>query len=94
MISGIALGVALKRQIPSISNVVAPIFNNNNSSNVDLGGYTHKIVKCFETGDIWETVKDAAESNDVDIVRMSRCINGHIPHINGFHYSVIGLGTN
>ncbi len=40
--------------INTVAPVIAPIFNNTN--NVTLGGYPHKVVKCLETGQIWESV--------------------------------------
>ncbi len=45
--------------INTVAPVIAPIFNNTN--NVTLGGYAHKVVKCLETDQIWESVTKAAE---------------------------------
>lgn len=95
LVSGIFIGVILKKQpvLPTqIFNTVAPIFNN--SSNVNFGGYSHKLVKNNETGQIWETIKDAATFAAVTPSKMSRHLNGHMGHINNETYSIIGVGTS
>lgn len=79
------------KTIPTINNIVSPVFNNNN--NVNMGGYSHKLVKCLETGQIWETVKDAAEAAGVSVPLMSKHVNGKCEHVKGNHYEIIGLGT-
>lgn len=91
---GVILGLKFRNQPTQILNTVAPIIHNNNSSNVNLGGYAHKIVQCDQTREIWETVKDAAQALNIDLPRLSRHLNGHIPHINGKTYSIIGVGTS
>jgi hypothetical protein len=73
-----------------VAPVIAPIFNN--TSNVTLGGYSHKVVKCFETGQIWESVKDAAESLGTTPSTLSRVLNGHTNDFAGKHYAIIALG--
>jgi len=93
-----ALGVLLLTRAPmQINNTVTPVFNNmpvfNNSNTVNFGGYAHKIVKCIETGEIWEAVKDAAQTESVSISSMSKHLHGHTDHINGRHFEIIGLGT-
>jgi hypothetical protein len=77
----------------SVAPVIAPVFNNNNSSSVNLGGYAHKLVQCDETKEIWPTVTDAAKAAGVATSVMSRCLNGHKEHIYGNHYKIIGVGT-
>ena len=76
---------------PVFNETIAPVFNNND--NVNFGGYLHKIVKCLETGEIFETVKDTANAAGVDVVRMSKHLNGSVDQINDLHYEIIGLGT-
>ena len=62
VLGGLSVLVLKSRPTQIINNVapvIAPIFNNTN--NVTLGGYAHKVVKCLETGQIWESVTKAAE---------------------------------
>ena len=56
-------------------------------------GHSTKIVKCLETGEIWETVTEAAEAAGVARTTMSKHLNGNQEHINGYHYEIIGQGT-
>lgn len=56
-------------------------------------GHSTKIVKCLETGEIWETVGEAARSVGVSQPVMSKHLNGRQEHINGYHYEIIGQGT-
>ena len=93
----------LKRNAKSITQVinnVAPVFNdtvapvfNDNSSTVSLGGHLHKIVKCLETGEIFEKVSESAKSAGVPLSLMSKHLNGHTDSINDLHYEIIGIGT-
>ncbi len=76
--------------INTVAPVIAPIFNNTN--NVTLGGYAHKVVKCLETDQIWESVTKAAEDIGATIPVLSRVLNGHTDHIDGKHYMIIALG--
>ena len=70
-----------------------PVFNNDNSSVVNFGGQMSKIVKCKETGEIWEKMLLAAESEGVPKSLMSKHLNGHEDAINGKHFEIIGLRT-
>lgn len=75
-----------------------PVFNNintNTNTNVvtNYNGYATKIIKCVETGEIFETAKDAAASAGVKASTFSRHINGHTDHVYGMHYEIIGQGT-
>lgn len=96
---GLAIGAGVTVAVmkrPQIINLVAPqinpVFNNSNTV-VNYGGYCTKIVKHLETGEIFETAKGAAAAAGVDAARMSRHLNGSIPHINGEHFEIIGVGT-
>lgn len=98
----LATGYFLRRPSVQISAPsIAPVFNNtpviapvmNNTQVNNFGGPLTKMVKCLETGEIWETVTDTAESAGVGIQKMSRHLNGHKDHVNGLHYKIIGLGT-
>lgn len=93
-----ALGVLLLTRSPmqftnNVAPVIAPVFNNDNSSVVNLGGPMTKMVKCLETGEIWEKVTYAAEDAGVTLHKMSQHLNGHKDHVNDLHYKIIGLGT-
>ena len=91
--TGLVVGRALGRTqiVNTVSPTIAPVMNN--TSNVNFGGYSTKIVKCLETGQLWESVKDAAEAAGVNAVNMSRHINGHTPEVKGLHYVIVGMGT-
>ncbi len=76
--------------INTVAPVIAPIFNNTN--NVTLGGYAHKVVKCLETGQLWESVTKAADDIGTTLPTLSKVLNGHTDHFDGKHYSIIALG--
>jgi hypothetical protein len=76
--------------INTVAPVIAPIFNNTN--NVTLGGYAHKVVKCLETDQIWESVTKAAEDIGATVPVLSRVLNGHTRDFAGKHYTIIALG--
>lgn len=94
---GVVVGagiVMIFKQRPMIINTIAPIFNNNNSSAVNFGGHMTKLVKCLETGEMWETVTEAAKSAGTSLPAMSKHLNGHsAEHLYGMHYAIIGVGT-
>ncbi len=72
-------------------SVISPIFNN--TTQVTLGGYAHNVVKCLETGQIWESVTKAAEDVGVTVSTMSKVLNGHSDGVQGLHYAIIALGS-
>lgn len=81
---------------PSVSIENKPVFNNTNTNTnvvTNYNGYATKIIKCVETGEIFETAKDAATSAGVKASVFSRHINGHTDHVFGKHYEIIGQGT-
>lgn len=67
--------------------------NTTNNVTVNMGGPMHKIVKNTSTGEVFESVTDAAESAGVSVSTMSKHINGHSDHIYGDEYEIIGVGT-
>lgn len=67
--------------------------NTTNNVMVNMGGPMHKIVKNTSTGEVFESVTDAAESAGVSVSTMSKHINGHTDHIYGDEYEIIGVGT-
>lgn len=93
---GVVVGVSLRSpKMPEINvpivNNNTPVFNNINTNT--MGGYSTKLVECVETGQIWKTVKDAAEAAGVSATTMSGHLNGRQDHISGLHYTIIGLGS-
>lgn len=56
-------------------------------------GHSTKIVKCLETGEVFETVSAASEAAGVGRTTMSKHLNGRQDHVNGYHYEIIGQGT-
>jgi hypothetical protein len=82
-------------EVTNITNVapsIAPVFNNSNQQ-VNFGGHMTKLVKCLETGKVWEKVTEAANDNGVSLAKMSKHLNGHKGHVNDLHYQIIGMGT-
>jgi hypothetical protein len=105
--SGLLVGVLKSRptivnNITQVTPSIAPVMNNISkpvfrpefhNSNTSFVGHPHKLVKCLETEEIWETVKSAAEAVGKAPAVMSKHLNGHTDHVNGLHYKIIGLGT-
>lgn len=91
--TGVVVGRSLGRTqiVNTVSPTIAPVMNN--TTNANFGGYSTKIVKCLETGQLWETVKDAADAAGVTQSVMSKVLNGHTDHVKGLHYVIVGMGT-
>jgi hypothetical protein len=83
--------LAIRKPIITIAPVFRPVFNNSNM--VNNGGHMRKLVKCLETGEIWETVTESADQAGSSLSLMSRHLNGHKPDVYGKHYEIIGIGT-
>jgi hypothetical protein len=90
---GLTLGVLICKRPVYIVNTVAPVFNNDNSSSAEMLGYMRKIVRCNETGVLFDSVKSAAKNAGVSSAVMSKCLNGRTDHIKGLTYSIEGLAT-
>lgn len=102
LVVGVGIGLLLKQrptQIinmvapeikPIINPVIAPVFDNT----INNGGYTRKIIRCLETGEMWPSMKDAASSTGSTLQRMSNHIHGRNPHLHGLHYVIEGLSAN
>jgi hypothetical protein len=69
------------------------VINNTNHVSVNLGGYMRKIVSCVETGEMWPSVKAAAEATGNSVSYMSQHLNGHTGPLQGLHYVIEGIGT-
>lgn len=99
LVVGVGIGLLLKQRPTQIINMVAPeikpVFHNNNSSSaVNFGGHMTKLVKCLETGEVWEKVADAAKAVGTTSSTMSKVLNGHTETFDGLHYAIIGMGTS
>jgi len=83
--------------VPQVINNNMPVFNN---TIVNNAGHLRKIVE-REDGKLWPSITDAAldlaqeKGLTLDRARwlISRCVNGHEPHVYGVRYSTIGVGT-
>ena len=106
MVMGAYMVLSTARQLlighpdPSqITNTIAPIFNNDNSSVVNFGGTVSKIVKCVETGQTWEKVTEAAagakDGIGVPLSVMSKHLNEYPGYedVGNLHYKIIGIST-
>ena len=90
-------------EAPSIAPVFnnLPVFNNDNSSTVNFGGYATKIVQRMSDSKIWGKAGDAAyeiaEEHNIpyEYARqlLSKHTNGHLPDVFGEVYRTIGQGT-
>jgi|SoiMethySBSTD1v2_1073268.scaffolds.fasta_scaffold1166464_1 hypothetical protein len=81
-------------ELPAIAINNMPVFENHNIGNQQtFGGPMTKLVKCLETGEVWETVTEAAEAAGASLSLMSRHLNGYKDHVYDKHYKIIGLGT-
>lgn len=76
---------------PVINNM--PTFNNDNSSLVNFGGHTTKIVQRLSDGKTWAKVTDAANEAGVSVSYMSRHLNGKESNVYNDIYKIIGIGT-
>lgn len=83
---GIQISIA-----PVFNNL--PTFHNDNSSLVNFGGHTTKMVKRLSDGKIWEKVADAAHEAGVSQPYMSRHLHGYNRDVGGEVYKIIGIGT-
>jgi hypothetical protein len=88
---GVLIAMAFRR--PMVINHIAPVFHNNNASNVLMGGYLTKIVRNTDTGQIWRSVTEAADAVGIPIQHMSRHLNGHTPDVYGQVYEIIGVAN-
>ena len=92
---GIGIGVVITLAIrkPVVISV-APVFNNSNQQ-INFAGHVTKVVKCLETGDMWEKVTEAAVAVGKPLSAMSKHLNGHAGYdaLDGLHYKIVGVGT-
>lgn len=107
LVGGVLIGAMVKRPIyiqanaalpPTTVNVNTPVNNNipvhNNirlDNSVAMGGYTSKIVKNMNTGELYGSVSDAAAAAGVSLTTMSKHINGKTDHVYGDIYEIIGF---
>jgi hypothetical protein len=70
-----------------------PTFNNDNSSLVNFGGHTTKMVERMSDGKIWKKITEAAMEEGCSVDKMSKHVNGHSPHVYGEVYKIVGVGT-
>ena len=95
LIAGILIGSFLTRGsvlVRTNHGIVANTVNLNQTIH-NYGGYACKIVENLETGQIFRTVKEAAEHAGVSAAKMSKHLNGHSEAVNDMHYAIIGLST-
>lgn len=87
------LPCSTKETLGSSFNNISGTVIANNSGPVVFGGYTKKIIQNVNTGQIFESVGDAATAAEVPFSMMSRHINGHLADLHGDTYRIIGLNT-
>lgn len=96
LVAGVA--VYLTRNIydeetPMQTLIFSPVINNDNSSTVNFGGHSTKIVQRLSDGKTWPKVTEAAEEVGCGVSKMSRHLHGHNPHVYDEVYKIIGIGT-
>ena len=90
LVVGIVIGKNLGGSQTIVNTATAsPVINNV----VSNGGHMRKFVECVETGEMWRSVKDAAEAMGVSASLMSKHLNGHKDHVSNLHFVISGLGT-
>ena len=92
---GALLVLAFHHRPVQIINTVAPVFHNNNSSKVLMGGTLSKVIRNNTTGEIWKSITATAEAAGVPLSVMSKHLNGYPGYedIKGLTYSIIGVGN-
>lgn len=96
------VGLTLVNVVIGLSGRKLPQINIDNHNNVNptinqvvsTGSYSRKIVKCIETGEIFESITEAAIHADVSINNMSRHLHGKADSINGKHYEIVAVTDN
>ena len=91
LLIGIRQSTVVVNVAPQINPNISPVFNN--AVSPTFGGHSQKVVKCLETGQLWESVTAAAKDANVSMSTMSKVLNGHSNDIGGLHYEIIALGT-
>ena len=97
VVAGVTFVVTRRFVVPKISVSPVfnntPVFNNDNSSLVNFGGHTTKLVQRTSDGKVWTKVTEAAAEADVSVSYMSRHLHGHNPDVGGEQYIIVGVGT-
>jgi hypothetical protein len=96
----IGVGIIIGKKIDThdlptnvISNSTEAIINNGSLIQNNFQGHLSKIVRCIETGEIWPSIREAAEDLDVKASDISKVINGHSESAGGMHFEVLGVGS-
>ena len=96
----IGVGIIIGKKIDThdlptnvISNSTEAIINNGSLIQNNFQGHLSKIVRCIETGEIWPSIRKAAEDLDVKASDISKVINGHSESAGGMHFEVLGVGS-
>ena len=96
----IGVGIIIGKKIDThdlptnvISNSTEAIINNGSLIQNNFQGHLSKIVRCIETGEIWDSISSAAEDLGVSRANLSKVINGTKPDYLGQHFEIIGLGS-
>ena len=80
--------------IENVTAINSPITIDQTTNVINnFGGHMTKIVRCVETGEIFESVTKAADNAGVARTLMSKHINGHSAHIDNRTYEILGLST-
>jgi hypothetical protein len=102
LIAGLLIGGAFRfKIINNVTPVIAPVFNNDNSTSIQLAGHCTKIVQRLSDMEIFEQAGDAAyeiaEKHGITYDRarwmLSRHLNNKLPDVFGETYKTLALGT-
>lgn len=93
-----ALGVLILTRAPmqitnNVAPVIAPVFNNDNSSAVNFAGHMTKIVQRESDLKTWPKVTEAAKEIGCSVPMLSKNLHDRSPHLYGENYRIIGIGT-
>jgi hypothetical protein len=71
----------------------SPIINNSTITQNNFQGHLSKIVRCIETGEIWDSITSAAEDLGVSRQNLVKAIHGERQIAENMHFEIIGLGS-
>jgi hypothetical protein len=80
----------------STNGTIKNMINSTDNSSITVNnfqGHLSKIIRCVETGEIWPSIREAADDLDIKATDISKVVNGHSNSAGGMHFEVLGLGS-
>lgn len=99
IVVSIGVGIIIGKKIDThnlptnvISNSTEAIINNGSLIQNNFQGHLSKIVRCIETGEIWDSIRAASDDLGISPNNLSKDIQSNLD-VNGRHFEIIGLGS-